>query len=134
MSEPVSASTRSMVDKGAMVRAVLYAIVILYLMVDLFLIGGPLRKSFARKAPNSPDVIEAVKGEGVVARIHYQPILLTQVERRVEENLWRAGRSLEGIPREERLLLRRESLNELIDLNLLRLKVRFSQSEVPVSE
>ena len=123
-----------MVDKGAMVRAVLYSIVILYLVVDLFLIGGPLRKSFARKAPKSPDVIEAAKGEGVVARIHYQPILLTQVERRVEENLWRAGRSLEGIPREERLLLRRAALNELIDLHLLRLKVRFSQSEVPVSE
>lgn len=134
MPEPASASTRSMVDKGAMVRAVLYSIVILYLVVDLFLIGGPLRKSFARKAPNSPDVIEAAKGEGVVARIHYQPILLTQVEHRVEENLWRAGRRLEGIPREERLLLRRAALNELIDLHLLRLKVRFSQSEVPVSE
>ncbi|MEE3178846.1 MAG: hypothetical protein VX317_04125, partial [Verrucomicrobiota bacterium] len=87
MSDPVSASTRPMVDKGAMVRAVLYSIVILilYLVIDLFLIGGPLRKSLARKAPNSPDVIEAAKGEGVVARIHYQPILLTQVERRVEE-------------------------------------------------
>ena len=134
MPEPASASTRSMVDKGAMVRAVLYSIVILYLVVDLFLIGGPLRRSFARKAPNSSEVIEAAKGAGVVARIHYQPILLTQVDRRVEENLWRAGRMGEELSREDRLLLRRAALNELIDLHLLRIKVRFSQSEVPVAE
>ena len=134
MPEPASASTRPMVDKGAMVRAVLYSIVILYLVVDLFLIGGPLRRSFARKAPNSSEVIEAAKGAGVVARIHYQPILLTQVDRRVKENLWRAGREEEGLSREERILLRRAALNELIDLHLLRIKVRFSQSEVPVAE
>ena len=127
-------ATRPMVDKGAVVRVVVYSIVILYLVVDLFLVGGPLRKSFARKSPSSPDVIEAAKDAGVVARIHYQPILLTQVDRRVEENLWRAGRSGEGLPREERILLRRAALNELIDLHLLRLKVRFSQSEVPVGD
>ena len=134
VADPVTDSTRPMVDKGALARAVLYSVVILYLVVDLFVVGGPLRRSFARKAPNSPEVIEAAKDAGVVARIHYQPILLTQVDRRVEENLWRAGRVLEGLPREERLLLRRAALNELIDLHLVRLKTRFSQSEVPVSE
>ncbi len=123
-----------MVDRGAVARVVVYSVVILYLVIDLFLVGGPLRKSFARKSPSSPQVIEVAKEAGVVARIHYQPILLTQVDRRVEENLWRAGRSLEGLAREERILLRRAALNELIDLHLLRLKVRFSQSEVPVED
>ena len=134
VSDPVIVSERSMVEKGALVRAVLYAVVILYLVTDLFVIGGPLRRSFARRAPDSAEVVEAAKGAGVVARIHYQPILLSQVNRRLQENLWRTGRKEEGLPREERLLLRRAALNELIDLHLLRLKVRFSQSEVPVAE
>ena len=127
-------STRPMVDKGAVVRVVVYSTVILYLVVDLFLVGGPLRTSFARKSPSSPHVIEAAKEAGVAARIHYQPILLSQVDRRVDENLWRAGRSLAGLSREERILLRRAALNELIDLHLLRLKVRFSQSEAAVDD
>ena len=112
-------SARPMVDRGAVARVVVYSVVILYLVIDLFLVGGPLRKSFARKSPSSPQVIEVAKEAGVVARIHYQPILLTQVDRRVEENLWRAGRSLEGLAREERILLRRAAINELIDLHLL---------------
>lgn len=123
-----------MVDKGALARAVIYAVVILYLVTDLFVIGGPLRRSFERRAPNSSEVVEAAKWAGVVARIHYQPILLSQVDRRVEENLWRSGQKREGLQREEKLLLRRAALNDLIDLHLLRLKVRFSQSEVPVTE
>ena len=123
-----------MVDKGALVRSLLYAVVILYLFMDLFVFGGPLRRSFARRAPDSAEVVAAAKGAGVVARIHYQPILITQVDRRVDENLWRSGRTVAGLPREERLLLRRAALNELIDLHLLRLKVRFSQSEVPVTD
>lgn len=132
--DPATASERSMVDKGALARAVLYVVVILYLVTDLFVIGGPLRRSLARRAPDSVEVVEAAKDAGVVARIHYQPILLTQVDRRVEENLWRSGRKAEGLPREDRLLLRRAALNDLIDLHLLRLKVRFSQSEVPVTD
>ena len=134
MSDPATASERSMVDKGALARAVLYGVVILYLVTDLFIIGGPLRRSFERRAPNSSEVVEAAKWAGVVARIHYQPILLSQVDRRVEENLWRSGQKREGLQREEKLLLRRAALNDLIDLHLLRLKVRFSQSEVPVTE
>ena len=132
--DPATASERSMVDKGALARAVIYVIVILYLVMDLFVIGGPLRRSLARRAPDSAEVVEAAKDAGVVARIHYQPILLTQVDRRVEENLWRSGQKVEGLPRDERILLRSAALNELIDLHLLRLKVRFSQSEVPVTD
>ena len=134
MSGPVTAPERPMVDKGALVRAVLYVVVVLYLVTDIFVIGGPLRRSLARRAPDSAEVVEAAKDAGVVARIHYQPILLTQVDRRVEENLWRSGRKVEGLPRDERILLRRAALNDLIDLHLLRLKVRFSQSDVPVTD
>lgn len=123
-----------MVDKGIPIRLVVYGAAFVYLVVDLALIGGPLRKALFRKNPNSPEVIAAAKEEGVVARVYYQPILLTQVDRRVEEELWKSGRSLDGLAREDRRLLRLKALNDLIDLHLLRLKARYNHRQYPVSE
>ncbi len=123
-----------MVDKGIPIRLVLYSVAILYLVVDFFVIGGPLRRAVFPKKPQSEEVIEAAKSEGVVARVYFQPILLSQVDRRVEEDLWVQGRSLEEVNPPDRLTLRRAALNVLIDLHLLRLKVRFNQDQVPVEE
>ncbi|NIP92067.1 MAG: hypothetical protein GWO24_00740, partial [Akkermansiaceae bacterium] len=114
-----------MVDKGIPIRLVLYSVAILYLGIDLFVIGGPLRQAVFRKNPKSEEVIEAAKAEGVVARVYFQPILLSQVDRRVEEGLWAQGRSLSAVKPAERISLRRAALDDLIDLHLLRLKVRF---------
>ena len=93
-----------------------------------------MRQAVFRKNPQSAEVIEAAKKQGVVARVYFQPIVLGQVDRRVEEDLWREGRTLEGISPQERLILRRAALNKLIDLHLLRLKVRFNQDEAQVSK
>jgi peptidyl-prolyl cis-trans isomerase C len=91
-----------------------------------------LVKSFGSQ--KSPEAIEAAKKQGVVARVYLHPIVLTQVDRRVEEDLWREGRSLEDLKPEEQLILRRAALNTLIDLHLLRMKVRFNQGKVEVTD
>jgi parvulin-like peptidyl-prolyl isomerase len=122
-----------MVDKGIPLRLVLYSVAIVYLAVDFFVIGGPLRRAIFRKSPTSKEAIAAAKQEGVVARVYYQPILLSQVDRRVEEDLWKSGREFAAVNPEERKLLRRAALNELIDLHLLRLKIRFNQEKAVVS-
>ena len=123
-----------MVDRGIPVRLVLYTVAIVYLVVDIFLIGGPLRRAIFRKNPRSAEVVEAAKERGVVARVYFQPILLSQVDWRVEENLWKAGRSPEDVGSAERRILRAAALSELIDLHLLRLKVRFNQEKAEVSD
>ncbi len=123
-----------MVDKGVLIRAVLYSVAILYVGIDLVAIKGPLHRAMTRLMPRSAEVMEAAKEQGVVAQIYYQPIVLGQVERRVEENLWREGRTVGELKPEERLQQRRAALNELIDLHLLRLKVRFNRAEAPVED
>lgn len=123
-----------MVDKGIPLRLVLYSVAIVYLVLDLFVLAGPLRKALFRKSPKSAEVIAAAKAQGVVARVYFQPILLSQVDRRVEEDLWRAGRSWSEVQPEERRLLRRAALGELIDLHLLRMKVRFNQARAEVAD
>ena len=82
-----------MVDRGTVARVVLYSVALLYLIADLFVFGGPLKRALFRKNPTSADVIEAAKEEGVVARVYFQPIMLTQVDYRVRENLLARGAS-----------------------------------------
>lgn len=129
-----SDSTREMVDKGIPLRVVLYSVIILYIVVDLSIIGGPLRRFFTRQNPASPELIQVAKDQGVAARIYFQPIMLSQVDRRVEETLWREGKTLEKITPQEHLSRRQVALEELIDLHLLRIKVRFNRARVPVED
>ena len=111
-------------------RLVVYSIGIVYLFLDLFVLDGPLRRKMRRDHPQSPERIAAAKAQGVVARVYYQPILLSQVDRRVDERMWKEGRKLESLSKEERKLLRLAALNDLIDLHLLsRIKVQFNEPE-----
>jgi parvulin-like peptidyl-prolyl isomerase len=116
------------------VRLIVYSLGIVYLFLDLFVFDGPLRQKMRERNPRNPEQVAAAKAQGVVARVHYQPILLTQVDRRVEEALWKEGRTLEGLGKEEKLLRRKAALNNLIDLHLLsRIKTQFNAKDYPVS-
>jgi hypothetical protein len=56
------------------------------------------------------------------------------VDRRVEEDLWKEGKTMEGLGKEEKLLRRKAALNTLIDLHLLgRIKTQFNAKDYPVS-
>jgi len=122
------------VDKGVPVRLVVYTLGIVYLFLDLFVCDGPLRQKMREKNPRDPAQVAAAKAKGIVARVHYQPILLTQVDRRVEQELWKEGRTLDGLKPDEKLLRRKAALNDLIDLHLLgRIKTQFNSQDHPVS-
>ena len=123
------------IDKGVPIRLVLYSLALVYLMLDLFVFEGPLLRHFRQRDPASPEQIAAAKAKGVVARVYSQPILLTQVDRRLEEDLWKEGRLLEDLSPAERKLRRRAALEVLIDLHLLgRIKVHYNRDDYPVSE
>lgn len=123
------------VDKGVPARLVIYTAAIVYLFLDLFVFAGPLRQKIRKHSSRSPEQIAAAKAQGVVARFYGQPILLTQVDRRVAERLWKEGRKLEDVPDVERRVLRMAALNDLIDLRLLgRIKVWANKGKYPVSE
>lgn len=123
------------VDKGVPVRLIVYTVGMIYLFLDLYVLDGPLRQRVRRSDRDSPEQIAAAKAQGVVARFYGVPILLTQVDRRVEERLWKEGRRMEEVPPHERKVLRMAALNDLIDLCLLsRIKVLSNQMDYPVAE
>ena len=121
-------------DTGALVRAILYSVTLLYLFVDLFVLKGPLYQRVKNADPRSEKVIAEESARGVAARVYYQPILLTQIDRAVEERLWNRGRSAAGLEGEELRQERMAVLNKLFQEHLLRIKVRFNAEEIEVSD
>ena len=121
-------------SKSFVVRMVLWSVVILYLVLDFLVFSGPIKRELRRMMPTDADKLETAVREGICARVHGAPIYLGQVNRRVQENLWRAGRKQENVSPKEMKLLRWVALNELIDEHVLRIKVRVNRDEYPVSD
>src|SRR5690606_11450576 len=82
-------------------RPALYGIVILYLVGDLFLVGGPIRRQIDLTNPDSPAFLAAAKERGVVARVAGQPITRSQIDRALAERLWLDGKSTTDLSPEE---------------------------------
>ena len=119
--------------KGFVIRIVLFSALLFYLVGDLFVFDGPLRKRIQRGLPDSPESIAAAKAQGVVARVLHLPILASQLERATLERLWLRGKTLDELPPAQRRIERLAALDELIDHQLLRIKTKHNATELPVS-
>ena len=121
-------------SKSFVIRMVLWSVLMLYLICDFFLFTGPLKQELNRMYPTPADKLADAVAEGICARVYNRPIYLTQVDRRISENLWRQGRDAGKVRENEMQGLRWVALNELIDSYLMRVKTRANEREVPVSE
>ena len=121
-------------DKGSLVRAVIYGVAMLYLLLDLVVLQGPFYRKLKSSSPGSQEAIAREEARGVAARVYYQPVLLTQIDRAVEKRLWSRGRTPEGLLGERLRQARMAALNEIFEEHLLRIKVRFNSGEFEVSE
>ncbi|MBT8043414.1 MAG: peptidylprolyl isomerase [Verrucomicrobiae bacterium] len=122
-------------SKAFVVRMVLWSVLVVYLLCDFLVFDGPLRKEFRKMWPlTAEERIAQAKQEGICARVFNAPIYLTQVDRRVRENLWRRGRDPEKVTAREMKSLRWIALDELIAEALLRIKVRVNHDQAQVSE
>lgn len=121
-------------SKKFTVRLALYTIVTLYLGADMFLFKGPVHRHFQAARPDSESAFEYARSQGMVARVGGTPIYLSQVERATRERLWRRGHDLADLEPAQRRTERLAALNELIDHELLRVKVNANMDKVPVSD
>jgi len=99
-------------------RFAIYGVVLLYLIGDLFLFSGPLRKKIDSSKLDSATAREL----GICARVFNHNITLDQVDRAVAERLHFEDKSPPA-DAATRKLLRYAALDELIDHELLRVKV-----------
>lgn len=113
---------------------VIWSALIVYLVCDFLIFSGPLKRELRSMFPTDADKLAAAVEKGICAKVYNAPIYLGQVDRRVQENLWRAGRDIGKISKQEMKMLRWVALNELIDEHIMRIKVRVNRDEVPVSD
>lgn len=109
-------------------------LVLLYLASDLFIFKGPLRRMIDHAAQCGEGGAAAAKAGDVVARVFDHQITRSQLERAVRERLWLEGKTPEALSPGNRKIVRCTVLNELIDHELLRIKVKAHASELTVSD
>lgn len=115
-------------------RFAAYLLVVAYLVADLFIFNGPLNKRIAAKDPNSPQAIAEAKANGVVARVFNHQITRAQLDYAIHERLWLEGKTLSDLTLTDHKLVTYAALGELIDHELLRVKVKVNTTELPVSD
>jgi parvulin-like peptidyl-prolyl isomerase len=115
-------------------RLGIYVGILAYLLGDLFVFNGPLNRRIQASLPDSPESIAKAKASGVIARVFNHGITRNQLDRAVAERLWLSGKSLDDLTPENRKLVRYAALGELIDHQLIRLKVSVNTLELPVSK
>ena len=117
------------------IRMTVYMALVGYLLLDLFVFGGPIKKRLSGPDPNSPEAIAAAKAQGVVARVYAQPIYRAQVEERVKRYLLEHGREVEKVSDGERKMMRQVALRDLIDERLVKVQIKVSpKSNYAVSD
>lgn len=115
------------------IRMALWTVLVGYMVCDFFVFKGPLQSEL-RAVLSPEDRVARDFSRGICARVWNHPIYLSQVDRRVQEKLWRSGRSVEKISGQEKKLLRWAALDELITEAVLKIKVRAHRSDFPVSD
>jgi parvulin-like peptidyl-prolyl isomerase len=109
-------------------RLVLYGSIGIYLLLDLLFFNGPLRQTmdFSGPKPRIP--------EEWVARVSGVPITRSQLERAVNETLWIDGKSPSDLTETELDIVRRKSLDDLIDRALLEAQAKVLSSQLAVGD
>ncbi len=129
-----SARSIFMTSSGKFIlRVSIYAAIIAYLLCDLFVFNGPLNRRIQASRPDSPESIAKAKANGVVAQVFNHGITRGQLDRAVRERLWLEGKELNTLTPGNLKLVRYAVLGELIDHQLMRLKVSVNTLELPVS-
>ncbi len=104
-------------------RLALYGGVIAYLASDLLVLHGPLRR-----------MVERAYAGNAVARVHHQLITRDQLERTLHERLWLEGKVPEDLIPENLKMARDAALGDLIDHELLRVKVQENEPQIKVTD
>ncbi len=112
-------------------RSLLYALVLLYLILDLKVWNGPLKNAIASRGDAS--VSSAVEQKWV-AIVNQEPITQDQLHLAVFRHLYQRGKEPGEIPEKNLIMIRRAVLQTLIDDTLVRQYADGEKFEAPPEE
>lgn len=114
-------------------RLGIYGVVLLYLLCDLHFCAGPLSRKLRSADPKSAAAAARAKEQGIVAVVYGVPLTLRQLDRAVAERMLLDGHQPADLPPQTLRLLRHAALDDLIDHEILRMKVKVSVTEFKVT-
>lgn len=109
-------------------RFAVYLCIVAYLIIDLFLINGPINRRINSPTPINPNA---------VARVFGHIITRSQLDRAIIEHLWVSGKTqadFENFTPEQKEIIQYAALGELIDHELLRVKVAVNSHKLTVTD
>ncbi len=101
-------------------RALLYAVVILYLVGDLHWFDGPLRQRIDARRAFTRQALERALEKGWVGTVNGEPLTRQQLDQATAIYLHRQGKSPADLTPGARRIARRVALQQLIDDTLVR--------------
>ncbi len=113
-------------------RSITYALILLYLLIDLQWCRGPLKRSFEKRRKG---MVTLAVEEKWVAIINREPITSKQLDIAVVRHLYQRGKSPEEVPDQNLKMIRRAVLQTVINDTLVRqyadgAKFNASQEEI----
>jgi peptidyl-prolyl cis-trans isomerase C len=115
-------------------RWLIWGMALTYLILDLFVVSGSLRKRIDSWSIDSPASLEQAKKSGVVAVVHGRPITAMQLDRACHERVWLEGTSWSDLDTARRKGIRQNCLTDLIDQQLLRTVIPKSKALTAATE
>lgn len=117
-------------------RFSIYGVILIYLVCDLIVFNGPLRSRIDASRPDSAESIADARERGVAAVVYGREITLARIDHVVRTRLAQSGGepSLENLHPDQLRLHRYAAMGELIDHEILRVKVMHSAAELAVSD
>lgn len=115
-------------------RLLIYGAVLVWLLADLFWLGGPLREWVDNRLPHSPASRERAMQQGWVALVNGVPVLREDVDRAVERRLILSGQDWEQLGAEARRLERIRALEQVVRERLLITYSQLSPIRAPDDE
>ncbi len=112
-------------------RAILYALILLYLLIDLRWCKGPLRKKLDERRTTS---VEAAQKNGWVAIVNQEPITSQQLDFAVFRHQDQRGKANEELSEKTNKIIRRAVLQTVINDTLVRQYADGEKFRAPESE
>ena len=115
-------------------RSALYLLVLLYLLFDLKVCNGPLKRKIAESRPSSSVTRERALELGWVALVNQEPVTESRLRMAVSRYLYQRGKSRIDLTKEGYLDTKRAALSRLIDDILIRQYCDGEEFEAPAKE
>lgn len=113
-------------------KLLIYTLLTLYLVLDIMVFQGPLYHNLKDWGVGGVASLEGDRERGIVARIFRRPVHRSQVDWRVDEMLWSSGQTRQDVSEKTLKSYSKIALDDLVDFELLREKVKLSGKEHPV--